>query len=766
MPDSATFENYEILRRTDGSLWELGRGAMGVTYKATDINLQCDVALKIINTEILRSEEAIQRFYREARSAASLRHPNIAAVYHLGKSQDGSPYYAMEFCEGPTVQQLVESKGPLPLNQALEITLQVTKALVIAEQHHVVHRDLKPANLIVTQRGDEPMVVKVIDFGLAKMGGETSGWSSISGQGFIGTAHFSSPEQIEGRTVDTRSDIYSLGATLFFILTGKPLYEGSAARIISQHLSSEPPYHLLPPMPPGVTDLVKRMLAKEPPQRPASAIELRQQIDSLLNSPRAVPANKPPPLPSQSSAGSTYPGPPSTPPRMPSEIPLGPVTILDLMKVRGVLTPGEALQLAAPLAKTVDATPDGSLVLLKQAIRIRFNQSGAGKADREFLRIPVSEWPSFTLETERLSAAEMPTAPNPDLTIASVGTIVPGLNSSGGSIGALGTLIYEMVGGTPSRRYVPVARLSEAQNLVLQRAISSGSVMFTSAVEMLEKLSKDALDTRATPINIPQPPPTRPLDSSTGSTGGTMGVNTSRLQANSNQGSRSFFRTREGKQMAMAGAGVIGLLLVIGVVLLYSWLTSKPEGDKPKDPQVTQQTNTPTPPPGVDPNQVKNILPVNNGPNKTPSFDDLAKKFLNQNPNGNNNPPRTNNNPNPSGKVQFVVVDSLGQGQVSEDVYIYVNRAPIILSSGATNQPSLRVNQYNQQAKLTITVPGPGYYELGATATSYFAGGLSGNRACQGQGGTKIYISGGEVFRLASTFLPDGFHFSIQFEAE
>lgn len=293
-PEALCFEPYEILHREDGSLWELGHGAMGVTYKAIDKDLHCPVALKIISTTGLESDEALQRFYREARSCAQLRHPNIASIFHLGKAQDGSPFYAMEFCEGPTLQQWVEREGPLSVPQALELGLQVSRALVMAEQAKVVHRDLKPSNLIVTQRSDEPMVIKIIDFGLAKIRSDSNSWSSVSGQGFVGTADFASPEQIEGVAVDTRSDIYSLGATFFYALTGRPMFEGTLARIITQHLTSPPPWERLPYLSQGVLGLLQEMLAKEPANRPASATLLRQRFEALLSreeEPKALPGD-------------------------------------------------------------------------------------------------------------------------------------------------------------------------------------------------------------------------------------------------------------------------------------------------------------------------------------------------------------------------------------------------------------------------------------------------------------------------------------------
>lgn len=291
MANERRFEHYEVLEREDGSLWELGRGAMGVTYKAFDTDLHCTVALKVINPSILDTEGTEQRFLREARAAAQLRHPNIATVLRLGKTGDGTHFYAMEFCEGRTLEQLVADDGALAVDLALNFSLQVTKALVVAEEHHVVHRDIKPANLIVVAQRGEGFVVKVIDFGLAKSVANTANsWTSMSlaTAGFIGTAHFSSPEQLEEGKVDVRSDIYSLGATLWFMLTGRPMFSGSVAKVMSQHLSSPPPWSELDPLelPFRVRDLLNRMLAKDPMDRPQTALDLKREIEACLDTVR------------------------------------------------------------------------------------------------------------------------------------------------------------------------------------------------------------------------------------------------------------------------------------------------------------------------------------------------------------------------------------------------------------------------------------------------------------------------------------------------
>jgi serine/threonine protein kinase len=286
VPNAVRFEHYEILHKEDGSPWELGRGAMGITYKAQDTDLHIPVALKVINPSTLESGDALDRFVREARAAAKLRHANIASVFRLGKTGD-THFYAMEFCEGQTVHQLVERRGPLELRLALEITRQVTEALVVAQDHGVVHRDIKPSNLMITGRVPDEFTVKVIDFGLAKHTSADAAPADITisshRRGFVGTAHFASPEQLEDRSVDFRADIYSLGVTLWFMLTGRPLFEGSLTRVVTQHIMQAPPLEKLSWLPTPVAELLDSMLAKTPEQRPRSCRDLRGRIQRALD---------------------------------------------------------------------------------------------------------------------------------------------------------------------------------------------------------------------------------------------------------------------------------------------------------------------------------------------------------------------------------------------------------------------------------------------------------------------------------------------------
>jgi serine/threonine protein kinase len=283
VPETEKFEHFQVLRRSDGSLWELGRGAMGVTYKAFDTNLRCDVALKVINPQFLNSETARQRFLREARAAAQLRHPNVASVFHLG-SVSGSFFYAMEYVEGETVEHRVEQAGALEPALAVQITRQVARALIAADKQKLVHRDIKPSNIMLVRDEDEDhLLVKVIDFGLAKSLSPGPDQSvTVTVGGFVGTPHFASPEQLEERDIDIRSDIYSLGATLWFMLSGKPPFQGSMASVIHQHLGSLPPSDVLATFPPQLVSILRKCLAKKPADRFQTPLEIKQALDEAL----------------------------------------------------------------------------------------------------------------------------------------------------------------------------------------------------------------------------------------------------------------------------------------------------------------------------------------------------------------------------------------------------------------------------------------------------------------------------------------------------
>ena len=285
MAESLEFEHYQLLTNSDGSLMELGRGAMGVTYKAFDTNLYCDVALKVITASLLDSENAAERFLREARVAARLRHRNVASVFHLGKHGE-SYFYAMEFIDGETVYARVKREGPLDCVFGLDIAQQVACALIAAEEQQLVHRDIKPSNLMLVRESDGEILAKVIDFGLVKSAvaeSTAAGHLTMRG-GFVGTPYFASPEQLDRQPEDIRSDIYSLGVTLWYMLTGKPTFMGSMASVIAQHLEKTPAYDSLAILPVQVVSVLRRMLEKDKTKRIQTPWELRLELKSCIES--------------------------------------------------------------------------------------------------------------------------------------------------------------------------------------------------------------------------------------------------------------------------------------------------------------------------------------------------------------------------------------------------------------------------------------------------------------------------------------------------
>jgi serine/threonine protein kinase/Tfp pilus assembly protein PilF len=276
------FGDFEIEQNADGTYSELGRGAIGVTYLAVDRVLRRRVALKVIEVPAGAdgSQFARQRFLREARAAAALRHPNVAGVYQFGTSPDGSHcYYAMELVEGETLGARVRRDGPFNAKEAMEIAIQITRALMAAAAHDLIHRDLKPGNIMLTTESE----VKVIDFGLAKAITDAGGDMDLTHGEFVGTPSFASPEQFESGPVDARSDIYSLGATLWFALTGlAPHFGKTMEEIRASKIGDDLPVAQLVTrkVPEPLVKLLRSTLAIDPGKRPASARELMEALES------------------------------------------------------------------------------------------------------------------------------------------------------------------------------------------------------------------------------------------------------------------------------------------------------------------------------------------------------------------------------------------------------------------------------------------------------------------------------------------------------
>src|SRR3569623_11636 len=277
---------YEILD-------EIGQGAMGTVYQARDPLIERTVAIKTVPIAQLQQEgaDAESRFLREAQSAGRLSHPNIVTIYDVGEA-DGLAYIAMEYLHGKTLRDLM-NKGPMPLDLALDTAMQMAEAMAFAHEHGVIHRDIKPANVVVTgKRGH----IKLTDFGIAHL---VNSDHTQAGQ-MLGSPRYMSPEQAMGREVDGRSDIFSLGAVLYEMLTGRYAFDGDSLPTIVYRVINETPVPattLRPGIPAGLASLLAHMLNKKPEARP-DARTLVSAFHALSLALASPPATAPMPVPS------------------------------------------------------------------------------------------------------------------------------------------------------------------------------------------------------------------------------------------------------------------------------------------------------------------------------------------------------------------------------------------------------------------------------------------------------------------------------------
>src|SRR5881398_3529023 len=278
-PGPLRYAHFEVETGADGFPVELGAGAMAITYRACDTVLNSVVALKVIDRRVAQNPGARSRFLREARTAAQIRHPNVAHVSHYGE-QGGECFYVMELVEGETLEARVRREGPMPIARALEVIEQTARALAAAEACGVVHRDIKPSNIMLESDPGGTPIVKVIDYGVAKvLAPEAERGAEQTQTGFIGTPAFASPEQFaqSGETrLDTRSDIYSLGVTFWYLLSGRVPFVGRTLEEIRERQTESLPVDQLKGLdvPARIFALLKSMLAPNPKDRPQSAREL------------------------------------------------------------------------------------------------------------------------------------------------------------------------------------------------------------------------------------------------------------------------------------------------------------------------------------------------------------------------------------------------------------------------------------------------------------------------------------------------------------
>jgi serine/threonine-protein kinase len=255
-------------------LGELGRGGMGIVYRAEHTVLQRPVAIKVLHAGSANDPEAAARFISEARAACRAHHPGIVDVYDFGRLPDRRAYLVMELVDGDSLEVLLQ-KGALAPERALDIALQMADALEAAAKSNVVHRDLKPANIFLNKDGR----VKIGDFGVAKV---IDSQSRGEGHTIVGTVYYMAPEQARGVPVDARSDLYSLGCMLYEMLTGKVPFDGETPAEVLQRQLSESPPPLSSELPESAERVVRRAMAKRPEERYQSATEMKAELSAAL----------------------------------------------------------------------------------------------------------------------------------------------------------------------------------------------------------------------------------------------------------------------------------------------------------------------------------------------------------------------------------------------------------------------------------------------------------------------------------------------------
>jgi serine/threonine protein kinase len=328
---------------------KLGEGGMGAVYRGEQMSLKRAVAVKLLKPELGANQMILRRFNAEAEAVAKLSHPNTVNIYDFGQDTDGSLFIAMEFIEGRSLREAIQKEGPFSATRAISIALQVAASLSDAHAHSIVHRDLKPDNVMLQDRGRQKDVVRVLDFGIAKLRDDNRATQQAMTQAgdMLGTPQYMAPEQIRGEKIDGRTDVYALGCMVYEMVTARlPFEAATIMAMLSKHLVENvvPPSQRRPDLaiPPAIDQLVLHAMAKDPAARPATMDQLAELLQAVLAqlpadpnrsagmsvqqgiptpvapssfSPAMPPPTTPPPL---AAAADTFPPPMTPPPGMPS----------------------------------------------------------------------------------------------------------------------------------------------------------------------------------------------------------------------------------------------------------------------------------------------------------------------------------------------------------------------------------------------------------------------------------------------------------------
>jgi serine/threonine protein kinase len=283
VPPPRQIPGYQLLGR-------LGAGAMATVYKAKQVSLNRIVAVKVLPKKFSQMPQFVKRFYAEGRAAAKLNHPNIVAALDVGRHAD-THYFIMEYVEGHTVYEHLVKQGPYSEAEALDVVTQIARALDHAHQAGLMHRDVKPKNILITKDG----IAKLADMGLARAVSDREAAEAEAGKA-LGTPYYIAPEQVRGdMDVDYRADIYSLGATLYHMVTGKAPFEGpDTAAVLQKHLREPlvPPDHVNPALTNGISEIVELCMAKDPTERYASTADLLEDLEAVAEGQPPARAHK------------------------------------------------------------------------------------------------------------------------------------------------------------------------------------------------------------------------------------------------------------------------------------------------------------------------------------------------------------------------------------------------------------------------------------------------------------------------------------------